>query len=459
MPEPDASLESILELAQAGRWSAIRPLLADRHPADLAHLIVRAPSEAHARLFRLLPDELKPAVLAELEGEAGEDVILALSSSALSEIVEDMAPDDAADVLGELSSERSAEVLELMDEAESGELRQLLTYDEDSAGGIMTTDVLGFREGATVQEAIQAIAYFEGDEPVFYAYVIDAQGRLFGYVHLWELLKQRDKRQTLGTLADRDVVRATVDMDQEEAAKLMARYDLSALPVVDAAGRLVGRVTIDDAIDVIEEEASEDILRLAGSDDEDLTHASVLRSCRIRLPWLLVTLCTGFVTSVILKQFVSHVSEILVLSFFVPIVLAMGGNTGVQSSTLIVRRIALGSMYGKSVLQLLFKEMLVGAVMGLLCGVAIGVWAYYLISVSPGYLPSLSPLELCLIVSLSLLGAMTFAAISGASVPVLLHSLGIDPAVASGPFVTTANDISALLIYFGFTVALVRIFV
>ncbi|MBN1674249.1 MAG: magnesium transporter [Kiritimatiellae bacterium] len=458
MPASDVQDEFLFERIEAEDWDAVAAALAAYHPADIARIITRAPSATYRKLFDRVPEDLKPHVLSELEGQAGSDILEALSSSDIVEIVEDMAPDDAADVLGDLPEDRSEEVLHLMDEEDAHELRRLLKYDEDTAGGIMTTNVVALRGAQTVQAAVEAIAYVESDAPFFYAYVVDDRRVLKGYVHLWELLKERGRQRPLDDLVHADVISAAVDMDQEEVARLMARYDLSALPVVDGKRRLVGRITIDDVVDVMEEEASEDILRLAGSDDEELENVSVLRTCRIRLPWLLITLVTGFVTSMILKQFVAHIAEVLVLSFFVPIVLAMGGNTGVQSSTLTVRRIALGDLHTENIWRILLREIGVGAIMGAVCGLAIALWAVLLVRISPGYAPSHSPLEIALIVALALFGAMTFAAMFGAFVPIALNAIGIDPAVASGPFVTTTNDLSALLIYFAFTVVLVRAF-
>jgi magnesium transporter len=449
--------EDILGLTASGAWDRAAAAFARSHPADIATVIDEAPADTRRRLFDLLDDDMKADVLAELESVAGAEMVQSLSNAELSEIVEDMAPDDAADVLAELPDERSRQVLALLEKEDSDDLRVLMEYPEDTAGGIMTTDVVAMQEGQTVEEALKAIAYFDTNEPLYYANIVDADRRLIGYINIWDLLRERNRKRPLIELVHPDVVSVRVDADQEDVARTLSKYDLSALPVLDHAGRLVGRVTADDVLDVMEEEASEDIFRLAGSDDIELEAASPLRSCMARLPWLCVTLVGGFLTSFILSRFVGHISgDMLILAAFVPGVLAMGGNAGIQASTLVVRRIAVGDAPSRGMGALLGREMLIGALMGIVCGVLIGVWAHHLIGRDAAAVTAFSPLYLAGVVSVALFSAMTFAAVFGALVPMVLDRVRIDPAIASGPFVTIMNDIVALLLYFGVTILLVR---
>lgn len=364
-----------------------------------------------------------------------------------------MAPDDAADMLAELDDKLSEEVLDLMESEDSEEVRELLRYDEDSAGGIMTTDFVALRGSETGQEALDHIGSLELDEPVYSAYVIGENNQLIGYVQLWQLLKTENRQKTLDEFAEKAVFSVHPETDQEEVAQIMSKYDLSSLPVTDALGRLVGRITIDDMVDVIEEEASEDIFKLAGSNDAELEDASPIASCKARLPWLLITLATGFLTSMILKAFIHRITgmEVLALSFFVPIVMGMGGNTGIQSSTLIIRGLAVGSFHEKQLYHLLLRELTTGMLMGLICGSVIGIWARFVIGASTVFNPSF----LAFTVGLALVSAMMFAAVFGAFVPLVLNRFKIDPAVASGPFVSASNDIIALLIYYGVTFLLI----
>jgi len=452
-PEDRADIK---DLIRDQKWDRAAEILASMHPADIADVIDRSPSNVHKKLFSLVSDGIKPDVLTELEDVAGAGVVDALTNAELSELVSEMAPDDAADVLGELPGKRSEQVLDLMEEGESDDVRTLLAYDEDTAGGIMTTDVVAMKKDQTVAEALEAIAYLDVDEKFYFANVVDQEERLIGYIDLWELLRERNRQRPLGELLHRDYRAATVDMDQEEVANLAKQYDLDVVPVVDRNGILVGRVTADDIIDVMEEEASEDIFRLAGSDDVELESVSVTKSCSVRLPWLFITLFGGFVTSILLGEFISHISGIMALASFVPVVLAMGGNTGIQSSTLVVRSIALGGLKGRSVSKLLLKEILTGAFMGLICGLIIGLWAHFVISRGGSGQMDISPVILATIVALALFSSMTFAAVFGAFVPIGLDRMRIDPAVASGPFISITNDISSLLIYFAVTVLLIN---
>jgi len=449
------AIEHIEALAEEQQWQELALLLQDFHFTDLADIIEELPHHLHEPVFDLIDEDIKPDVLAELEGRASTDVLKSLTNAELAEIVEEMVPDDAADVLGELSEARSEKVLDLMETEDSEEVRELMKYDEESAGGIMTPDVITIQDDLTVVQALEVIQELDEDEPFYYAYVVDTASKLIGWIGLWELVKVKDRSCLVKTIAHTHIVFVKTDMDQEEVARLMVKYDHAALPVVDATGQLVGRITMDDVMDVIEEEASEDIFRLAGSDETELYNETPLQACRARLPWLLITLVAGFVTSSLLRSFMTDLSQVLVLSFFVPIVLAMGGNTGIQSSTLIIRSLALGTLKGKSITTLLTREIAAGAIMGLFCGLIIGIWADFLIRSSADIPGFYSPVFLAFTVSLALFSAMTFAAVFGAFVPIVLNKIRVDPAVASGPFVTASNDILALLIYYGVAIGLI----
>jgi magnesium transporter len=443
-------LESALALIDRAQWDALLPLLEREHPADIAELIARTPDDTRTQVFNLLDDETKADVLSELDDTVEEALLEALSPQQISEIVEEMAPDDAADVLGEMDEERSETILNLMDEEESQDVRELLAYDDESAGGIMTSDFVALPSHKTAADALAHIGDLELEEPLHFIYVTDDSNTLCGYAQLWKLLKAENRNSPLSELIETDMFFARTDTDQEEVARLMSKYDLSSLPVLDTLGRLVGRVTIDDVVDVLEEEASEDIFKLAGSSEEELEYKSAFRATRARLPWLLITLGTGLVTSVILKAFMQSIStmEVLALSFFVPIVMAMGGNTGIQSSTLIIRGLAIGSFGGRNLYRVFLREMLTGMIMGGICGLAIGLWAAFIVGTGTAYAPA----TLALAVGLALFCAMMFAATFGAFTPLLLNRFNCDPAVASGPFVTASNDIFALLIYYGIIV-------
>ncbi len=453
MPDSNRAKEQINSFIKGERWKQLSRVFEDLHPADIAEIINHAPASTHNRLFDLLNDDIKPDVLAELDDQAEADILEELTDEEISDIVEEMAPDDAADVLGEIE-ERSEGILGLMDEEESEEVRELLQYDEETAGGIMTSDFVAVRATMTAAEALEYIGALDLEEPVYYVYVVDSETHLTGSVQLWELLKKANRNKMLEALADKETIFVHTNTDQEKVAQIASKYDLSSLPVLDWQDKLVGRVTVDDIMDVMEEEASEDIFKLAGSNDSELEDTSPLQACKARLPWLLITLGTGFLSVLLLNSYQNYLSlsDVIVLSTFVPVIMAMGGNTGIQSSTLIIRGIALGTGHTKNIARILTHEIIAGATMGLICGSAIGLYASMVISRGTTVI---SPYHLAITVGIALFSAMTFAAIFGALIPVLLNRMRIDPAVASGPFVTSSNDIFALLIYYGVTLAMI----
>lgn len=448
--------ERINFCVKGGLWEQIPKFFAELHPADIAEIINHAPPNAQTKLFELIDDEIKPDVLAELDDQAEADILDDLTDEEISDIVEEMAPDDAADVLGELEDGQREGILDLMENEDSEEVRGLLQYDEDTAGGIMTTDFISVPATMTAGEAVDYIGALDLDEPVYYAYVVDTGGRLTGWIQLWELLRKNNRNLSMKELAESETISVYTDTDQEEVARLASKYDLSALPVLDWQNKLVGRITMDDIMDVIEEEASEDIFKLAGSNDSELEYNSPFHASKTRLPWLLITLATGFISVLLLNSYHSYLSaaEIAVLGAFVPVILAMGGNTGIQSSTLVIRGIALGTGHTKNIPRILMHEITAGAMMGAICGTVFGVYARFVISREH---TTLAPSYLALTVGVALFSAMAFAAVFGAVVPVILNRMKIDPAVASGPFVTSSNDILALLIYYGITFLMIGI--
>tara|TARA_B100002019_G_C21210622_1_gene569192 strand:- start:310 stop:1341 length:1032 start_codon:yes stop_codon:yes gene_type:complete len=338
-----------------------------------------------------------------------------------------------------------------MEEEDSEDVRELLKYEQDTAGGIMTSDFIAVKAQMTASEALSFIGSQDIEESVYSIYVVSSDGKLKGYIQLWELLKTNNCDKTLSELALKDTISVQTDTDQEEVARIASKYDLSSLPVLNNDGILVGRITVDDILDVIEEEASEDIFKLAGSNESELEYDSAIHACKARLPWLMITLIAGLISTIILKQFMIKFEDILMLSFFVPVIMAMAGNTGIQSSTLIVRSLALKTIDEDGVSKLLLRELSAGALMGLISGILAGIWSSF-IGGNDSVIPSL---YLAVTVGISLFSAMMFAAVFGAFAPLFLNKIKADPAVASGPFVTASNDILALLIYYGVAISLI----
>ena len=458
--------ERLDELVEKGLWGQVSAEFADEEPADVAELLSHFPSDELPTVFKAVPDDLKPDVLAELPTDTAAELAAAIPAAAAADIVNEMAPDDAADVLGELDDkEVSSKIIEGMDDENAADVSRLMTYPEDSAGGIMTTDLVAVRPEQSVKDALAAIGSTEDEDHVYQVYVVDGDGKLLGAITLPDLLREKDQLRPVTDAMEPDPITVRTDADQQEVAELMAKYDLPVVAVVDADGRLLGRITHDDATDIIKEEAEEDILNLAGTSDEELGNVSAWRSCLYRLPWLFITLLGGVVTASIMSSFNAAFGAVIVLAAFIPNVMGMGGNTGLQSSVLMIREIASGSSRRHSLWRLFLHELRTGALMGTICGLGIFASALAILFATPAGrsgiaavagstgLASFAPFAVAGTAGLALFCAMTFAAGFGAVVPIVLDRCKIDTAVASGPFISVMDDISALLIYYGVSIA------
>ena len=422
--------------------------LQNLHPADLADILEELNDDDRVSVIENLDEDVAADTIAEADPETQLQIIEDLDTETASDIIEEMAPDEAADLLQDMDQSRAKEILEHMDLDEASDVRKLLEHDEFTAGGIMTTEYISIYEDFTVANALNHIRLVAADiENIYYMYVLDNDDRLKGIISIREILAANPKAM-VADLMETDLVSVPASTPQEEVASLISKYDYMALPVVNDKQQIIGVVTIDDVMDVMEEEANEDIMKMAGTSDEELETDSPLKTCKSRLPWLLITLCTGFISSAILKYFMASFDKFSVLVFFVPVVCGMGGNAGVQASTLAIRGLSLDSeIKFTDVLKKLGKEIAAGGLMGAVCGFIIGAWAQYLISTEATQ-PSMSPIYLSLTVGIAMMATMSFSTTYGALVPIVFNRFKIDPAVASGPFVTSCNDIFALLIYY-----------
>ena len=431
----DALLRTVQEAFAAEDLGTLRLILNDHHPADLADLFRHLDDEEQPVALQALAEPLAAAVLAGMDADVLRDVAEDIPADDLSGLVDEMAPDDAADVLGDLSEEQSTEVLDLLEGEEAGQVRELLAHPEDTAGGLMTSRFIAVSEDLSAAQAIEQVrAWAEDEDEVFYLYLTDQEGLLSGLVPLKRLLLA-PADAPVGTLAKGNPIAVRSDMDQEEIAYIFAEYDLLVLPVVDDAGRLVGVVTVDDIFDVIEEETTEDMYEMAAIPSEERTDRSAAGVVRLRLPWLLVCLGGTLLAGAVIEGFADTLATALALSFFVPAVMAMGGNTGIQTATVTVRSLAIGQeQWG-----LVGRELRVALGLGVILGVlAWGVASWWTGDVLLGG---------C--VGAAMGAAVVMAVVMGAVVPLVFRRLGIDPAVASGPLITTINDGLSLLLYFG----------
>ena len=436
----DDLAERLEDLLESGdREEAVR-IAASLHPADLARLLNYLPTGERETLFGWLPSEQAGLALAELDEELRTRLLEETLPERLTELLGHLETDDAADVLADLPEEVAARVLPLLDRSE--EVRSLLHYDEESAGGIMGTEFVIVPETWTVAEATEEVRRnAETVEAVFAVFVSDAQGRVQGMVSLKNLLLTLADTP-VSDIMDEDVITVPPEIDQEEVARIMQRYDLVSLPVVDARGEMLGRITIDDIVDVIRDEAEEDIQRMSGMSGSEEPSDSVFRVVRGRLPWLLIGMVGAGLSGLVIGQFENALQQAVILATFIPIVMAMAGNAGIQSSAIVVQGLASGELWASDVARRLGKELSVSLLNGLALALILGAGVMAL------PIGGASLELLALTASLSMLTVIVLATIIGATVPLLLHRMKIDPALATGPFITTSNDILGLGVFF-----------
>lgn len=439
MSKPIQVVEELKRLAKAGDVQAFRAKAEQVHASDLSDAFAALDDELRVRLIRQLPPELVSGALAEMEPEERpSEVLEALPDEHAADIVEELAVDDAADVIAELPPDRADTILKLVDDRR--EIEDLLRYDEDSAGGIMTSEIVSVDQGATAAEAIEEIRrQSEQVEDFYQVYCVDADQRLVGVLPLRRLVCTAPNTPVANIMEATPAV-ASSDLDQEDVARLMSRYNVAAVPVVDEVGRLLGRVTFDDVIDVVEAEQTEDLLKFGGGSGDEQLGGGWFGAVRKRLPWLSVNLLTALLAALIIRYFQDTIEAILVLAALGPVIAGMGGNAGTQALAVTVRRLALGLVSREQAARVIGKEILVGVINGLVMGVVMGAMTASVLGT--GW-------TLGVVVMLAMWGNIMVAGMAGAAIPLLLDRLGIDPAVASSVFVTTFTDIVGYFLFLG----------
>ncbi len=437
----DVMGKSVRKLLRRSAYRHLTNLLSKLRPGDISSIMLELNEREQASVFSILVQldrQLAAETLKILGVDPGLDLLKQISREEIGKVLQKLETDSATVFISALPEELAQEILEQMGVEESTEVQQLLLYDEETAGRIMTPHVFSLCEDLSVSEAIHTIQTAQELEVVFYLYVVDERNHLVGVASLRELLSVAPSTP-LKKIMTTDVISVTTETDQEEVAREVALYDLLAIPVVDHENKLVGTITVDDIIDVIEEEATEDIFHLAGIEASDHIHTPPLTSVRKRLPWLVVNLGAALLAATVVAFYEPTIARFSFLAVFLPVVAGMGGNSGTQSLTVIVRGLALGEVSwasGKSILQ---KELLVGISNGIVTGILAGVVAYLW---KGSY-----------ILGLILGGAMTInvalAGVVGTLIPLILKRLKIDPAIASGIFVTTFTDAVGFLSFLG----------
>ena len=432
-------IESIKRLLRRNATIHLSKIVNKTHAADLS-LVFRSLSLSDQRkLFDMIEDsEQRGIIFSELDEHSFLDLVAGMELDDIVEVLEHMPADDVADLIGRLPHEKSEAILEKMQREGSEEVEGLLRYGDDTAGGIMVPDFVALKENTTAREVIASLQKEHLDvEMPFYLYVVDEYGHLVGVSSLRQLVVVAPETPIKDFMMT-DVVAVKTNMDQEEVAKIVARYDILAVPVVDNTNKLVGIVTVDDVIDIFRKEATEDILKMAGAGEEFIETQSVLKSMRIRLPWLFASCIGGIMASFIIGHFQGSLSKFAFLAAFIPVIMGMGGNIGTQSATIVVRGLATGRLNVRDIWSVVFKELVIGLTLGLIYGLLIGMVAHVRYSRE----------MLAVSVGIAVFCSMSMAALSGSLVPMVLGRINIDPAVATGPFVTTAIDIISVSFYF-----------
>jgi len=426
-------IEALLENDEVRKAQVILEALM---PADQAEIFSDLDPDEQRRLLQGLPLEDTADILEKLEDEEVSEVARWLPAEHLADILDEMEPDEAADLIGDLDAGDAIDVLNLMDSFE--EISPLLLHPDETAGGLMTSEYLALGDQMWAERAMEAIRQWETEQEYLFYFVVDRDGSLVGVVSIVKILRAAPKTR-LEEIMDRSFISAPVGADQEACALLMSRYDLTALPVVDDENHLAGVITIDDIIDVIEEEATEDIQRLGGSAPLEKPYllTSAWEITRRRVGWLLMLFVTGMLTTNVLKLFESTLSERVVLSFFIPLLIGTGGNAGSQTTSTIIRALSVGEIEKKDALKVLWHEVQVGLLLGLLVGVAGFIRAYAFDGT----------LEMGLTIGLAVAVIVFWSSSIGSLLPLFATLIGVDPALISGPLMSTLVDATGLFIY------------
>ncbi len=453
----DELLEGIKELLRRKQYGALRELLTDLEPADIASIFEDLDAESIPLLFRLLPKEPAAEVFVELEPDAQEMLIRGFSNTELKEVLDELYLDDAVDIVEEMPANVVKRILKHADPDTRKSINEILKYPEDSAGAMMTTELLDLKRTMTMADAFKRIRRQGEDmETINVCYVTDEQRHLLGIVSIRTLLLADDD-DTVGDVMDPNVISVTTLEDKEDVAQTFSKYDFIALPVVDQENRLVGIITVDDAIDVMEAEATEDFEKMAAMlpSDKPYLKTGVLETWKARIPWLMVLMLSATFTGMILNHYETALAACLVLNAFIPMITGTGGNSGTQASVAVIRALSLDEVNFRDIGRVVWKELRVA----LLCGACLGGANFVkmlLVDRALLHNAAVTP-TVALVVCLTLVFVVCFAKLVGCALPILAERVGLDPAVMASPFISTIVDAVSLIIYFRFASLLLGI--
>lgn len=428
----------LLTLMERDKTRLLVKELSSLYPEDIAEWLSDCDSPSRLEILRHLPLKIAGEVLDTIQPAIRAELVRELSPALLGDILEKMNPEEAAELISEMKPRKAPEVLKELPGLESSEIRHILAYPEDSAGRIMDTDLVSINAEMTVAEAVAQIKRSTIEETLYSVYATDRNGKLLGIVPLRDLLTSPQQIPLTNIMKD-PIATVTADTDQEEAARLVKKYDLSVIPVISEDGTLIGRITADDIIDIIDEETSEDIYRMAGTDEEELKVTSPFKIARIRLPWILICIIGSFFSALVISSFEITLSRVISLVAFIPMITATGGNVGLQSSSIVIRGLALGVLKSSNLWKEVIKQVKVALWLGVACGIILSIIGFLWGDANPGLLGA--------VVGFSMFLAVTFSTLTGVLIPLAFHQIKIDPAIASGPLITTLNDVLGIALY------------
>ena len=451
-------LEQVENLIEEKHFEKLKDVLAEARSSDVAEVVEVLDELARQILFDLLDPKLAGEVLEKIDDATRSELVEELTGDELTDMVETLPPDEAADIVADLSEEQTQQVLDHIDQEDSHQIKQLLKYAEDTAGGIMNPELVKADESACVEDAMAKIRRADPDEEFFYVFVVDKKGLLKGTIG-WRKLLRAVPNQNVTEIMDNQLPAVHVNADQEEIANIFRKNDLLVMPVIDDDGVLLGRITVDDVIDVMEEEAEEDALVMAGTHPAELDTPKLFKAATVRLPWLLTCMFGAMLSTVLLiSVFESQFSkaEWISIFMFLPAIAAIGGNSGLQTSTIVVRGLATGDLAALNILQVFLREIRVGLIVAATCGLLAGVAAAIWLFIRPGELQTSQAAMIGISVGIAMFCGIMLSTSIGLLLPFLFRKIGIDPAISSGPIVTTANDTLGYLCYFSLALFLLH---
>ena len=439
MEELEIKADDLKKFLEQEDMEGFRQIFLEMHPYEQAMFFREQSKDDRIKIYTYLSPLEMSDIMEYIELEETEKLITEMDPRFATMVLEEMAVDDAVDILKELSIDEVASFLAVMDPKAADEIKALLHYEEKTAGSIMTTEFVAVYTHQTVRETLQRMKQLAlSAETIYYIYVLDENKRLVGVLSLRDLIVA-DESDMIKNVMSEGVVSVSVGRNQEEIAQMMMDYDFLALPVVDFQNHLLGIITVDDILDVIDEEATEDYSKFAALSDYNVRDVSPIQAAKKRLPWLIILLFLGMVTASLIGSFEKTLEKVPIVAIFIPLIAGMAGNAGTQSLAVAVRGIAVGTYGNENRWKLILREVSTGILVGSACGIVVTFLIYFW----------KGNFFLGVLVGIAILATLTVATLSGTIIPLIMEKFNIDPAVASGPFITTLNDITSVLIYFG----------